>query len=112
MSNPPAGSVPTNAVTAGPARGYREVSTNILARSACPHWWYPEASVGSLPQARCLVLIAGGMLALACGGGHTQTPSAATPGTQPTPPSAASPQPPVASPLPDGQPVWIPPGTF
>ena len=68
--------------------------------------------MGSLPQARHLVLIAVGLLALSCGGSRdddADTPAAPAP-VQPSPsPTAEAPAP---SPSPDGQPVWIPPGTF
>jgi hypothetical protein len=73
---------------------------------------YPIRSVGSLPQARRLVLIACGvgLLALSCGGGGPgETPSA--PSLPAPPPADATPSPP-ASPSPAGQPVWVPPGTF
>jgi len=70
--------------------------------------------VGPLPQPRCLVLIAA-LLALSCGGGRDdngEMPSAPAPVAPVQPSATPDPQPPVASPAPSGQPVWIPPGTF
>ena len=65
--------------------------------------------MGSLSQAR--IGIVAGLLALSCGGGGDRgtpsTPSQAEPPA--SPPALVVPSP---SPPPDGQPVWIPPGTF
>jgi hypothetical protein len=70
--------------------------------------------MGPLAQARTLLLIAAvGALGLSCSGRDDAPetpagPAAVQPSATPTPeaPSLAP------SPLPDGQPVWIPPGTF
>ena len=72
---------------------------------------YSLLSVGPLPKARCLVLIAA-LLALSCDRGRDdngQMPSAPAP-VQPV--ASPAPEQPVASPAPSGQPEWIPPGTF
>ena len=57
-------------------------------------------------------MIASGLLALSCGGDRdpaAEPPAAPAPVPSTAPPPAAAPSPAV---LPDGQPVWVPPGTF
>ena len=71
---------------------------------------YSRIAVGTLPQARSLVLVASavGLLALSCSSRDDESPSApAQPGAAPV-----EAPPPAPTPLPGGQPVWIPPGTF
>ena len=73
--------------------------------------------MGSLPKIRRLAVIASaaGLLALACGSDRNpagETPPSTTPSAAPAPQAGDEPDAPAASPFPNGQPVWIPPGTF
>ncbi len=67
-----------------------------------------------LRQARRLVLIAAGVIALSCGGSGNDNGEAPSAPSTPAPAASPSPPPPplAASPFPDGQPGWTPPGTF
>jgi len=71
--------------------------------------------VGSLAQARKVAWIASavGLLAFSCGGRDdtAEIPSAPAP-VQPSAGPVGVVPPAPSTPLPDGQPVWIPPGTF
>jgi hypothetical protein len=73
--------------------------------------------VGPHPQIRRLALIVSvaGLLAGACdsnGNPNAETPPSTTPSAQPSAQPGGGAEPPPASPFPNGQPVWVPPGTF